>query len=92
MTLFEQSDYNNKERRKEKRKKKENEEKQRKSNYEFFADLATVVPKIQDRNADLDLIQVFGIEFSNNVNLEDIVLVVSWDDTNLLKNVQDYNG
>jgi len=93
ITPSEKNIANRQQRNKNRREKKENEEKQRKSNYEFFADLATVVPKIQDRNADLDLAAGFwDWNSSNNVNLEDLALVVSWDDTNLLKNVQEFNA
>ena len=80
-------------RKKEKAQKKEKEaekENQQKSNYEFFARMATVVTKVNDRNADYDI--TTGWFNSADSNLDELMMVASWDDYNILKNVQDFNA
>ena len=68
-------------------------EEQKKANYENFSRLATVVPKPQDRNSNLDVRKHWKLfnRKSNDVNIEDLMMVVAWNDVNVLKNVEDIN-
>lgn len=77
--------------REEKNASKKEKEDQKKSNYESFANITTIVPRIQYRGANLDVKASFFDSKSNNVNIEDLMMVVSYDDESTLKSVQDYN-
>jgi len=71
--------------------KKKNLEDQKKSNYEAFGNVATIVPRIQYRKASLDVKATFFDNPNNNVNIEDLMMVVAYDDESTLKSVQEYN-
>lgn len=78
--------------RKERTAKKKAKEDQKKSNYEAFGNMATIVPRIQYREADLDVKASFFNNPSNDVNIEDLMMVVAYDDESTLKSVEDYNS
>lgn len=65
--------------------------KSKKSNYEFFANNALVIPAPQDRDADMDVVDNWGIDGSDTVSLDELVLVGSWADSNVLKKLQQLN-
>jgi len=67
------------------------EAKAMKSNYEFFANNALVIPKPQDRDADMDVVDNLGFDGLDTVSLDEIVLVGVWADSNVLKKLQQLN-
>ena len=67
------------------------EAKSKKSNYEFFANNALVLPAPQDRDADMDVVDNLGPDGSDTVSLDEIVLVGAWADSNVLKKLQQLN-
>lgn len=74
--------------------KRTNEEikEQKISNFEMFVKTACIVPSIQDRSQDRDFASNFWDFYqANNVDLDTIMVVGAWDDTNLLKVVQRFD-
>ena len=79
-------------RKREKRKaERQAKEDQKKSNYESFSKKSTVVPRFQYREGDMDVRASFFDNPNNDANIEDIMMVVAYNDTELLKNVSDFN-
>ena len=65
---------------------------QRKSNYEFFAQMATVVPRFQDRSKNRDIKKEWYDKWSlNDADVGEMAVVAAWNDTALLKKVQRYD-
>ncbi len=62
-----------------------------KSNYEFFANNALVIPAPQDRDADFDVVDNWGNDGNDTVSLDKIVFVGAWADSNVLKKLQQLN-
>ena len=63
----------------------------RKANYENFASKTTVVPRFQYRGADMDIEDAWGTGLGGDANIEDIMMTVAYNDSELLKNVEDFN-
>ena len=60
--------------------------------YEYFVQNACIVPKEQDRDGNLDFTKEFLDLYSgNDINIEDLAVVGTWNDTNILKKVQMLN-
>lgn len=79
------------EKRKRKVQDKDNKE-QRKSNYEFFAQMATVVPRFQDRSKNRDIKKEWYDKWSfNDADIGEMAVVAAWSDPSLLKKVQRYD-
>jgi len=67
-------------------------EEQRKSNYEFFAQMATVVPIFQDRSKNRDIKKEWYDKWSSNdADIGEMAVVAAWNDPMLLKKVQRYD-
>jgi hypothetical protein len=62
-----------------------------KSNYEFFANNALVVPRPQDKDEDMDIVDNLGFDGSDTVTLSEIAMVGAWADANVLKKLQQLN-
>ena len=77
---------------KERNAKKKEREEQKKSNYEAFGNMATIVPRVQYRDANLDVKASFFNLSGNDVNIEDLMMVVAYDDESTLKSVEEYNS
>jgi len=77
--------------RKEKKAAEKAKEAQKKSNYETFAKKATVVPRAQFRAGDIDVAKAWFSGLGGDANIEDIMMVVAFSDTELLKNVEVFN-
>ena len=69
----------------------EAEAKAMKSNYEFFANNALVVPRPQDKDEDMDIVDNWGPDGSDTVTLSEIAMVGAWADANVLKKLQQLN-
>ena len=67
------------------------EAKAMKSNYEFFANNALVVPRPQDKDEDMDIVDNLGYDGSDTVTLSEIAMVGAWSDANVLKKLQQLN-
>jgi hypothetical protein len=77
---------------KEKKDEKAAEVEQKKANYEYFVENACVVPSTQDRDANMDFVKGFWDMYSgNDVNIESLAVVGSWNDSAVLKKVQMLN-
>jgi len=64
-------------------------EEQKKSNYEYFVGNSMIIPKEQDRTEKRDLTRGFmSWNLSNNVNLDEFIVVGAWNDSQLLKKIQ----
>lgn len=75
--------------RKKQREKEKAKEEQQKANYELFIGSASVFPRVQDRNANVDVANEWYDWYSgNNIALEELMMVGCFDDANLLKKVQ----
>ena len=62
-----------------------------KSNYEFFANNALVVPRPQDKDEDMDIVDNLGPDGGDTVTLSEIAMVGAWADANVLKKLQQLN-
>ena len=67
------------------------EAKAMKSNYEFFANNALVVPRPQDKDEDMDIVDNLGPDGGDTVTLSEIAMVGAWADANVLKKLQQLN-
>jgi hypothetical protein len=78
---------------KEKQKEQEEIDKEQKiANFEMFVKTACIVPNVQDRSKDRDFATNFWDWYqANNVNLDTIMVIGAWDDTNLLKTIQRFD-
>jgi len=70
---------------------KKNLEDQKKSNYEAFGNVATIVPRIQYRKGGIDVKTSIFNNPNNDVNIEDLMMIVAYDDESTLKSVEEYN-
>jgi len=64
-------------------------EAQKEANYEYIVANGTIIPKVQDREANRDIAKEWYDKFSgNNVTFEDFAVCCSWNDPAVLKKVQ----
>ena len=63
-----------------------------KANYEFFVQNACIVPKIQKRSGNMDMVnEWYDYWTANNATIEEMVVVGAWHDSALLKKIQQFN-
>ena len=55
------------------------------ANFEFFVKTGAVYPKIQDREAKLDITKTFFDSAANDNTIENVLMVGSWNDTSALR-------
>ena len=55
------------------------------ANFEFFVKTGAVYPKIQDREAKLDITKTFFDRAGNDNTIENVLMVGSWNDTSALR-------
>jgi hypothetical protein len=55
------------------------------ANFEFFVKTGAVYPKIQDREAKLDITKTFFDSAENDNTIENVLMVGSWNDTSALR-------
>lgn len=64
-------------------------EAQKEANYEYVVANGTIIPKVQDREANRDIAnEMFDLWKGNNVTFEDFAICASWNDPAVLKKVQ----